>query len=64
MSTTVETPVEYERKPLPPTPVSFEQFMAWTDEDTHAEWVDGEIVLMSPSGSSGLIYVMGIVGVS
>jgi Uma2 family endonuclease len=48
MSTTVETPIEYERKPLPPAPVSFEEFLAWTDEDTHAEWVDGEIVLMSP----------------
>lgn len=48
MTTTVETPLDYERKPLPPAPVSFEEFMAWTDEDTHAEWVDGEIVLMSP----------------
>src|SRR5215213_9191555 len=46
--TTVESPVEYEHPPVPPTPVSFEEFLAWTDEDTHAEWVDGEIVLMSP----------------
>jgi len=32
----------------PATPVSFEEFLAWTDEDTHAEWVDGRIILMSP----------------
>jgi len=46
--TTVESPVEYERRAIPEGPVSFEEFLAWTDEDTHAEWVDGEIVLMSP----------------
>lgn len=32
----------------PPAPVSWEAFLAWTDEDTHAEWVDGEIVEMPP----------------
>src|SRR2546423_12431671 len=32
-----------------PTRVSFEEFLAWADEDTLAEWVDGEIVPMSPS---------------
>lgn len=41
--------LQYDRPPLPSTPVSFEGFLAWADEDTHAEWVDGEIVLMSPS---------------
>lgn len=46
--TTVESPVGYERRALPEEPVSFEDFLAWTDEDTHAEWVDGSIVLMSP----------------
>jgi Uma2 family endonuclease len=44
----LETSVAPER-PVPPAPMSFEQFLAWCDEDTHAEWVDGEIVLMSPS---------------
>jgi Uma2 family endonuclease len=29
----------------PPGPVTFEEFLAWCDEDTHAEWVDGEIVM-------------------
>ena len=49
MSSTAATPVTYERPPLPATPISFEEFLAWTDEDTHAEWVDGEIVLMAPA---------------
>jgi Uma2 family endonuclease len=33
----------------PPGPVTFEEFMDWCDEDTHAEWVDGEIIMMSPA---------------
>jgi Uma2 family endonuclease len=40
--------LQYDRPPLPPAPVTFEEFLAWADEDTHAEWVDGEVVLMSP----------------
>lgn len=35
--------------PPPPTPVSWDAFLAWTDEDTFAEWVDGEILEMPPS---------------
>jgi Uma2 family endonuclease len=33
----------------PPAPVTFEEFLAWTDEDTLAEWVEGEIVPLSPT---------------
>ena len=33
----------------PPAPVSFEEFLAWDDEGARAEWVDGEIILMSPN---------------
>ncbi|MCS7299971.1 MAG: Uma2 family endonuclease [Fimbriimonadales bacterium] len=34
---------------LPPSgKVSFEAFQEWLDEDTHAEWVDGEVVLKMP----------------
>jgi Uma2 family endonuclease len=33
----------------PPTPVSFEEFLRWSDEDTLAEWVEGAVVPMSPS---------------
>jgi Uma2 family endonuclease len=28
--------------------MSYEEFLAWADEDTSAEWVDGEVVFMSP----------------
>jgi Uma2 family endonuclease len=29
--------------------ISWEAFMEWVDEDTHAEWVDGEIEMSSPA---------------
>src|SRR6185295_16282705 len=32
--------------PLPR--MTFEEFLEWTDEQTFAEWVDGEVILMSP----------------
>jgi Uma2 family endonuclease len=28
--------------------MSYEEFLAWCDENTWAEWVDGEVVIMSP----------------
>jgi Uma2 family endonuclease len=34
--------------PLPPAKMTYEEFLAWLDEDTWAEWVNGEVVLMSP----------------
>ncbi|MEP7187736.1 MAG: Uma2 family endonuclease [Roseiflexaceae bacterium] len=40
---------QIETKNPPPSPVSFEEFLAWCDEDTHAEWVDGAIIMMSPA---------------
>jgi len=30
-------------------PISYEEFLARSDEDVHAEWVDGEVVPMSPA---------------
>ncbi len=37
-------------KPFPAGPyITYEEFFDWTDEDTHAEWVDGEIVMPSPA---------------
>lgn len=29
--------------------LTYEAFLAWCDEDTWAEWVDGKVVLMSPA---------------
>jgi Uma2 family endonuclease len=28
--------------------MSYEEFLAWADEDTHAEWVDGEVIIHMP----------------
>jgi Uma2 family endonuclease len=35
-------------RPLPKGKISYEQFLEWLDDDTWAEWVDGEVELMSP----------------
>lgn len=43
---TVRTPVS--AHPLPEGRISYEQFLEWLDEDTWAEWVNGEVHLMSP----------------
>ena len=38
-------------KPLPKSPLSYEQFLDWADEDTYAEWVDGKVEWMSPASA-------------
>lgn len=39
-----------ESPPSPPAKMTYEEFLAWADEDTWAEWVDGEVIrLMSAS---------------
>lgn len=60
MSTTT-APFAPERKALPPTPISWEAFLDWCDGETRAEWVDGEVVLLSPNSAthqflSGFLY--------
>jgi Uma2 family endonuclease len=35
--------------PTQPARMSYEQFLAWADEDTLAEWVDGEVIMTSPA---------------
>ncbi len=45
MATVVQTT---SARPLPEGKISYEQFLQWLDEDTWAEWVDGEVILMSP----------------
>lgn len=41
---TLENPL----RPLPRGKISYEQFLEWLDDQTWAEWVDGEVQLMSP----------------
>lgn len=38
-----------ERHPFGDRKVSEEEFAAWRDEDARAEWVDGEVIVMSPA---------------
>ena len=43
-------PVEpSDRKPHPGRRMTEGEFLAWADENTSAEWVDGEIVMMAPA---------------
>jgi hypothetical protein len=42
----IETPTASRRLPI--SKMTYEQFLQWLDEDTWAEWVDGEVYLMSP----------------
>lgn len=41
------------RKVSRSTPVmnTFEEFIEWVDEDTSAEWLDGEVIFMSPAST-------------
>src|SRR5262245_7864031 len=39
------------RKLPPQGRISFEEFLAWCDEDTLAEWVDGEVIMTSPASN-------------
>ena len=37
------------RHPVMRYEMTYEEFLAWADEDTLAEWVDGEAVMYSPA---------------
>ncbi len=46
-----------------PRKLTFQEFLDWCDEDTHAEWVNGRVILISPSGTRhqevvGFLYVI------
>lgn len=36
-------------KAPPDRKLTYEEFLAWCDDDTWAEWVDGEVVMLSPT---------------
>lgn len=38
-------------RPKPVTKITFEDFLAWSDEDTRAEWVEGVIEMPSPASA-------------
>lgn len=35
----------------PPLKMTYEEFLAWADEDVSAEWVNGEVIIMSPAST-------------
>jgi Uma2 family endonuclease len=52
MTSVTEEPISPTHADLPPTPISFADFLEWVDEDTHAEWVDGQIIMTSPASDN------------
>ncbi|HEX6385593.1 MAG TPA: Uma2 family endonuclease [Anaerolineae bacterium] len=43
--------------------MSYEEFLEWADEDTHAEWVDGEVIVFMPAkdfhqSTMGFLYTL------
>src|SRR5712675_2572930 len=36
----------------PAEPMTYEEFLGAADEDTHAEWVNGKVIFMSPVSSA------------
>lgn len=39
-------------KPPPEGKISEEEFLAWCNEDVKAEWVDGQVIMMSPANTA------------
>jgi len=35
--------------PASPRKMTYDEFLAWANEDTLAEWVDGEVVMYRPA---------------
>ncbi|MBM3839920.1 MAG: Uma2 family endonuclease [Verrucomicrobia bacterium] len=48
MAATQSSYVKAETGPGPAELLTYEQFLAWVDENTHVEWVSGKVVPMSP----------------
>ncbi len=42
-------PATFSEKIPPKEKMTFDEFLEWLDEDTWAEWVDGEVTIMSPA---------------
>lgn len=52
MATALQTEVPAPAAPAVPPRMTYEEFLDWAGEDTLAEWVDGEVVFMSPAGNA------------
>jgi Uma2 family endonuclease len=42
-------PFEQPAKSASPEKMTYEEFLAWADEDTWAEWVNGEVIILIPA---------------
>jgi len=49
MKTTSSELSAVKSKDKPKSKISYEDFLAWCDEDTWAEWVDGDVIMVSPA---------------
>ena len=41
--------IERPQRVPPEGKITFQEFLDWCDEDTWAEWVDGEVIMVSPA---------------
>jgi len=58
MDTTEETIApSADRKPHPGRTMTWDEFHDWLDDKTHAEWVEGEVRIMSPASNPHQILV-------
>jgi Uma2 family endonuclease len=48
MKTIIDEIVDLDRREPPAGPITYEEFLDWADDKTFAEWVDGEVEIMSP----------------
>jgi Uma2 family endonuclease len=37
--------------PTSPAKMTYEEFLAWADEDTWAEWIDGKVIILPPASN-------------
>src|SRR5262245_46806663 len=42
-------PLKTPERTAPPGKMTYEEFLAWADEDTRAEWVNGEVIILTPA---------------
>ncbi|MBN1966356.1 MAG: Uma2 family endonuclease [Anaerolineae bacterium] len=45
------TQLQQQTIPSPPVRMTWDEFVAWLDEDIWAEWVDGEVIVHSPAST-------------
>ncbi len=43
--------------------MTYEEFLAWADEDTWAEWVDGEVIVLTPASTRHQLIKKFLVGI-